>query len=163
MVLFPNFGWRSFITTPLSLLMLRCQKAPSCSSGAAQWHRLYWAASRWTGCSWKRQHWPLGGVTPNNIKWSNEEVNWPSSSSSLTCGRCDNRHIIGVLAVSTPAANTDILTVRAVSPSPDPVWTVQQGGFGSLTVDVVHEDETDAFAKRPVWDDLSVTPEGGGD
>lgn len=81
--------------------------------------------------------------------------------SSLTCGRRDNRHFIGVLAGSAPAANTHILTVGAVGPSPDPVSTVQQRGLRSLTVDLVQEDQTDALAERPIWYNLSVTPEGG--
>lgn len=48
----------------------------------------------------------------------------------------------------------------AVGAAPDPVWTVQQGGLRSLTVDVVQEDQADALAERPIGYDLSVTSEG---
>lgn len=51
----------------------------------------------------------------------------------------------------------------AVSPAPDPMLTVQQGALRSLTVDIVQEDQADALAERPIQDDLSLTPEGGGE
>lgn len=70
--------------------------------------------------------------------------------SSRTCGRCDNRHLVGFLTGSAPAANTHILTVGAVGPPPDPVSAVQQGGLRSFTVDVVQEDQTDTLAERPI-------------
>lgn len=48
----------------------------------------------------------------------------------------------------------------AVGPAPDPVLAVQQGGLRSLAADVVQQDQTHALAKRPVQDDLGLTPEG---
>lgn len=81
------------------------------------------------------------------------------SASSLTCGRCDDRHLVGLLAGSTPAADADVLSVGAVGPAPDPVAAVQQGRLRPLAVDVVQEDQADALAERPVGYDLSVTPE----
>ena len=83
------------------------------------------------------------------------------SVSSLTCGRCDDWHLVGLLAGSTPATDADVLGVGAVGPAPDPMAAVQQGRLRPLTVDVVQEDQTDALAERPVGYDLSVTPKGG--
>lgn len=49
----------------------------------------------------------------------------------------------------------------AVGPSPDPVLTVQQRGFRSLTLHIVQEDQAKALAERPIGYDLSATPIDG--
>lgn len=83
------------------------------------------------------------------------------SSPSLTCGRCDDRHLISLLVGPSSAANTDVLAVGAVGPSPDPMLAIQQRGFRSLALDIVQEDQAHALAKRPIRYDLSVTPGDG--
>lgn len=80
------------------------------------------------------------------------------SSPSLTCGRCNDRHLISLLVGPSSAANTDVLAVGAVGPSPDPMLAIQQRGFRSLALDIVQEDQAHALAKRPIRYDLSVTP-----
>lgn len=80
---------------------------------------------------------------------------------ALTCGRCNGGNLIGFRAGLSPAADGRVLAVGAVGPTPDPVWTVQQGRLGAFTVDIVQEDQTDALAEGPVQNRLSLTPEDG--
>jgi len=77
---------------------------------------------------------------------------------SVTCSRCDHRHLIGLLVGPAPAAHAHILGVGAVSPAPDPVATVEQRGLGAVAAHVVQQDETRALAEPSVRHDLCVTP-----
>lgn len=81
-------------------------------------------------------------------------------ASSQTCRWRYNRHVIGLRLGLAPAANTHILAMRAVSPTPNPVSAVQQGRLRALAAHVIQQNQADAIAKSPIQDDLSLTPEG---